>query len=392
MKKKLINILKYNKIIYSFYFYVFSMAMNLLKFFVKLDDKLILFNSFAGRNYDDSPKVIFEHMIADERFKDYKMVWAFHEPGKYIVNGAEKIKTDTLEYFITALKARVWITNSSVGRGLDFKGKNTLYFNTWHGTPMKKMGTDIDKGNQAFSSKGKNQFDVMMSQGAYETEIFSRSFGVPKENFLEAGLPRNDIYVNYTEEYRNAIREKLGISSDKKIILYCPTFREYEKDENQGCVLIPPMDLRKWQNELEKDYVLLFRAHYEVAKVMDIQENDFVRNMTAYPNLSELMVASDMLISDYSSVFFDYSIMDKPMLHFTYGYEKYAAERGMYFDIREYLSGGENEDILISIIQKLSTEKELEKTRNFRQEFVHFYGNAGKSAVDEIYRKLKAGL
>lgn len=388
MKKYLINFVKYNKNIYKIYFYILSFCINVLKLFVKPDDKLILFNSFAGRKYDDSPKVIFEHMRNDERFKDYRFVWAFHNPEKHEVVGTEKIKTDNLDYFVTALKARVWITNSSVSRGLDFKGKNTFFFNTWHGTAMKKMGTDIDSGNQSFRSKGKSKIDIMMSQSEYDTNIFSRAFGLPKEQFLEVGLPRNDIYVLFSEDYRNEIRNKLGVNSEKKLILYCPTFREYERDENNGCVMIPPMDLRKWEEELKNEYVLLFRAHYEVAKVMDITDNDFVRNVTDYPDLSELMIASDLLLSDYSSVFFDYSIMDKPMLHFTYDYEKYASMRGMYFDIRDYVKGSNSEDKLISLIKKLDEDDAIKDTVEFRNKYVTQYGNAGKQAVDCIANEL----
>ena len=389
MKNHLINFVKYNKIIYKIYFYTLSFAINVLKVFIKPDSKLILFNSFAGRKYDDSPKVIFEHMRNDVRFKDYRFVWAFHDPEKHNVIGAEKIKTDNLNYFRTALKARVWITNSSVSRGLDFKGKNTFYFNTWHGTAIKKIGIDMDVDNQSFGYKGKSQIDIMMSQGEYDTNIFSRAFHIPKEQFLECGLPRNDIYTSYSIQYRNELRSKLGISPNRKVILYCPTFREYERDENNGCVLAPPIDLTKWKRILQNEYVFLFRAHYEVAKVMEIKEDEFVKNVTDYPNLSELMIVSDILISDYSSIFFDYSIMDKPMLHFTYDYEKYSSMRGMYFDIREYLKGSSHEDELIQLIKGLNEEKEIKNTISFRNKYVTRYGNAGKLAVDCIAKELK---
>ena len=90
----------------------------------------------------------------------------------------------------------------------------------------------------------------MMSQGHFETDVFSRSFGIPKEKFLEAGLPRNDILANYTEDQRQTIRFALGIKPDQTVILYCPTFREYDKDENLGVVMAPPIDLKKWEQEL----------------------------------------------------------------------------------------------------------------------------------------------
>lgn len=114
MKQKLVNFLKYNKVAYAVYYRVMNFCMNILKLFIKTDDKLILFNSFAGRKYDDSPKAIFEEMRRDSRFTGYKLVWAFHQPEKFQVDGAEKIKTDGMHYFRTALAARVWVTNSSV--------------------------------------------------------------------------------------------------------------------------------------------------------------------------------------------------------------------------------------------------------------------------------------
>ena len=384
MKKKITNFIKYNRAVYSIYYFCMSFLINILKVLVKPDDKLILFNSFAGRKYDDSPKAIFEEIKSDPRFKYYHLVWAFHNPQKYDVEGAEKIKTDGIKYFVTALKARVWITNSSVERGLNFKGKNTFYLNTWHGTPLKKMGSDIAAENKSFRSKGKNKTDAMNAQSKYEADIFSRVFNIPRERFLEVGLPRNDALANYTQEQRQIIREKLTLPDDKKIILYAPTFREYEKDENNGCVLVPPMDLKKWEKELGGEYVLLFRAHYEVAKVMDIEENDFVRNMTDYPSLNELMIASDLLISDYSSILFDYSIMDKPMVLFTYDYDKYSALRGMYFDIREKLSGGSNEDEVIAMLKSGLQHELLTKTAAFRNEYVNFYGHAAEKTVDHL--------
>ena len=384
MKQKLVNFLKYNKVAYAVYYRVMSFCMNVLKLFIKTDDKLILFNSFAGRKYDDSPKAIFEEMRKDPRFKGYRLVWAFHQPEKFQVDGAEKIKTDGMHYFRTALAARVWVTNSSVERGLHFKGRNTFYLNTWHGSPIKKMGSDIAADNQSFGTKSENLVDIMNTQSYFEADIFSRCFGIPRDHFIEVGLPRNDALANYTTEEREQIRRKLGLQDGKKVILYCPTFREYEKDENLGVVLVPPMNLKKWEAELGDKYVLLFRAHYEVSKVMEVQENEFVRNVTDYPALNDLMIASDILISDYSSIFFDYAIMDKVMLHFTYDFDKYEEKRGMYFDIRDYLSGADSEDSIIAVLRNIDTRKEIDKTVAFRNKYMNFYGEASKKTVDCI--------
>ncbi len=386
--KRLANIIKYFKFVYSIYYYVFNFLLRFLKLFVKEDEKLILFNSFGGRKYDDSPKVIFEAMQKDPRFQGYKMVWAFHAPEGREIPGAVCIKTDSLKYFITALKARAWITNSSVERGLNFKGKNTFYFNTWHGTPIKKMGTDMGKENSSFHKKGEFRVDVMMAQSNFEADIFSRVFGIPRENFLLGGLPRNDRLASYTEEERAAVREKLGIPKDKIAILYAPTFREYTKDRARGCVLKPPMDLAKWEDTLSETHCLLFRAHYEVAKSMDFTENDFIRDMTAYPCLEDLLIAADILISDYSSIFFDFSIMDKAMLHFTYDYGEYAEKRGMYFDIRTHLSGSDTEDGVLDILLHMDREEEKKRAKAFQSHYVNFYGNATEEALSCIFQNI----
>ena len=228
----------------------------------------------------------------------------------------------------------------------------------------------------------------MNTQSNFEADIFSRCFGIPRNNFIEVGLPRNDALVSYNENDKREIKNKLNIPYDKKIILYCPTFREYEKDENFGVVMTPPMNISKWESELGADFILLIRAHYEVSKLMHIEGNGFARNMTEYANLNDLFIASDILISDYSSVFFDYSITGKPMLYFTYDYEKYNNERGMYFDIREYISGGKTEDEIIDLIKALDITKETAKTIAFRDHFVNYYGNATRAAVDCIAEKI----
>ena len=264
-----------------------------------------------------------------------------------------------------------------------------MYFNTWHGTPIKKMGTDIPKTNKSFSKVArKSNIDVFTVQGDFEADVFSRVFHINKENILKSGLPRNDRLSKYNSEYKEELKRKLNLPADKKIIFYAPTFREFERDSQRNCVLKPPIDLKRWEEELKDKYCLLFRAHYEVGKVMRIQSNDFIKDMSDYPNLEDLMIASDMLISDYSSIFFDFSIMDKPMLHFTYDYEKYSAKRGLYFDVRQELSGCDNEKELISLLKNMDFQLESAKTAQFRNKYVNYFGNATEQAIDCIYNHL----
>lgn len=202
-------------------------------------------------------------------------------------------------------------------------------------------------------------------------------------------MPRNDIYANYSKDDVTAIKNKLNISNDKSVILYAPTYREYDKSGSVQCQISIPINIKKWEKELGNEFILLFRAHYEVARNLNIQDNDFIKDMSNYPQLDELMIVSDMLISDYSSIYFDYSIMHKPMLCFCYDYDRYAKERGMYFDIRDYLPNSDNEEDLIKLIQNTDTTKENAATKLFQEHFVTEYGSAAQKSIDIIYDAIK---
>lgn len=381
MKKKIINILKTNKIIYNIYVFNFNFILRILRIFVKVNDNIILINSFGGKKYDDSPRVIFEYMKTQKKYKKYNIYWAFHNPDYFEVEGAEKIKIDTLQYFIIALKAKYWITNSSIERGLRFKNKNTIYINTWHGTTIKKMGKDLPIN--AFNVRA-SKCDVMYAQSKYDIDIFSRAFNIPKEKFALVGLPRNDELFSVSKQEIEEIKEKLNIPKNKKVILYAPTYREDKRDK-EGCIIAPPINKDKWKKLLSEEYVVLFRAHYEVNKVLGIKNDQFIYNLSDYNNLNELMKISDILISDYSSIIFDYSILNRPIYSYAYDYKEYLEKRGIYIDIKKELPNGicETEDELLKKIKKCDFEKEKTKTEAFSKKYIETDGNA-RIYIDKI--------
>ncbi len=388
---RLINRVKYNKQFYSIYYYIGSLLVYLLRLFVCPSNNLIVFSSFGGRKFDDSPKAIYDELVRDSRYDEFDLVWAFVEPEKYVLPRGRKIRIDTFTYYKSLLKARVWITNSSMTRGLNFIGKNTFQLNTWHGSAIKRMGIDISDGSRSFRLKGRKDYtSIMLAQGQYDVDIFSRVFGISKDKFRIIGLPRNDELATASDEQKSCIKEALGLPYDKKVILYAPTYREYEKDSSNNCVLTPPVDFGKWKRHLGNSYVVLFRAHYEVVKVMNIIEDDFIKDVSSYPRLNDLMIASDILVSDYSSIFFDYSIMGKPMLCFAYDFERYKEERGLYFDIRKELKTEsiQSENQLISTIRNIDFGKRSDIARQFCAKYVEHYGNASKSSLEIILENI----
>ena len=387
-KSKLISFVKYNHFIYLLYYHVGSFAVGILKFFLKADDKLILFVSYGGRKYDDTPKDVYEYMLTDARFKNYKLVWAFVNPDKYDIGPAKKIKIDSFEYYKTALKARIWLTNVAITRALAFKGINTISINSWHGTAIKYIGFDMFEG-EAFITKEKNKrADYMLAQSHYDIKVYSKAFGVPESNVILTGFPRNDSLVRDNKLEKIAqLKKQFGISEGKKVILYGPTFRDYERKDSRWALKIP-FNLDRLEKEFGKDYILIIKAHIAVVEGLNIKENDFVKNLSSYPNLNDILLVSDVLISDYSGILFDFAVLGRPIFCYTYDFDKYKEMRGMYIDVRKELSYAENEDDLIHLIKSYDEKEEVDKVLKFRNKYIEKYGDASKSVSDFIYSKI----
>ncbi len=375
----IIEYVKNNKFIYKTYSCVASLAVNILKLFVKTDDKLILFVSYGGRHFNDSPKCIYDMMKQDLRFADYKLVWAFRNPEDKDVEN--KIKIDTLEYYVTALKARCWVTNVIIERGLSFKGKNTYYFHTTHTTLPKFSGND-ETNASAFGTNFKYSYDCSCAQSEEEKRLQQSMFSLRPEQILVCGYPKNDILACASDFDRDSFLSGLGISPDKTVILYAPTYRENPEE----CEI--PIDFEKWQKELGDKYVVLFRAHPVFAQRMKIEKSSFVCDVSSYPDNMKLMMASDMLISDYSGIFFEYAILNRPMFCYAYDYDEYIKTRGMYMDLRRELPSGTQQEILAMIKADDKTAIK-EKVQAFRNKYVTAYGNATQTAVDNIYEHIK---
>lgn len=382
---KLSYLLKTSRFLYAVYFYLMSGLIRFLGLFVRIDDKLILFNCYGGKKYDDSPKAIYEEMLRDERFAGYKFCWALQSPSSYSIPGpALVVRSDSFKYFLMTQKARVWVTNSSIERGLDIKKKKTFCLNTWHGTAIKVMGSDIKSDNKSFKSKVLVRADVMCAQGQYDVDTFSRCFCLPASSLRITGLPRNDVLASCSSI--SSIRSSLGIPSDKTVLLYAPTFREYTKGDSNEIVLDIPMTLSKWQTSLGDRFVVLFRAHYEVARHMNISGYPMFIDVSSYPDLNELMLVSDALISDYSSIYFDYSVMHKPMYCFAYDYDDYMKNRGMYLDLKSELPCEIHfsESSLIDSLMCFSSERSALSARcaEFQSKYVTEYGHGAAKCCD----------
>lgn len=376
MRQRLIYILKHNSAIQTLYRVIMSFVFRVWGLFIKTDENLALFVSFMGLNFNDSPKAIYDYIQAHPEYKNIRCVWAFEDPSRF--PDLETVKIDTPAYFKTALKAKYWVTNTNIERGLRFKKKDQKYLNTWHGIALKYIGNDV---------AGRNDFnfdtvDHLCVCGDYDERVYKSAFRAKESSYLRVGLPRNEELWNVTDEKKAEMRRKLVIPIDKKVILYAPTWRE-STDGGKSYEIKPPIHFDEWKKELGDEYVVLFRAHHQTTKVLGVQYNEFVREASSYPAVNDLMIAADILITDYSAIAFDYSILCRPIFCYAYDYDTYLAERGTYFQIDEKYPNKScrTEEELLSRIKGIDYIAECANTKRFRDEFIQYGIGATKACV-----------
>lgn len=394
MRRIIINFLKNSPIILKLCWKLAELGLKVWSIFIPIKEKTILFASFGGRKFDDSPRALYEEILRREEFKDWTLVWAFVEPDKFEIPRGEKVKMDTPSFFKLMISSKVLISNSGMTRGIKFKRKGVIRVETWHGTPLKKIGGEENQnslgGKKKKTSRKLDTTTIRCAQSEFDQEIFARIFNASKDTILLSDLPRNDALIQYSEKQILDIRRNLGIADGKKIILYTPTYREYLVNENKDTYLLMPINFEKWKKKLGKEYVLLVRAHYAVSVALSLKNDDFVMDVSTYPMLNDLYIIADMMISDYSSTFFDYSILCRPMFCYAYDLEEYEEKRGLYLNLSQTLpcSVDKTEDELIEHILSLNAKKAIHEVEKFHKIYTPYAGHSSEMVVNELVRKL----
>lgn len=375
------HLLKHNRFFQRVYIVVFSALFRFLGIFVKTNPKQVLFQSLKGKNYGDSPRVIFEAMKTDPFFKGYTYVWAFDKPDQFEVEGAKKVRLNSLAYFLTALGSGIWIANVNIERGLQFKKRHTIYLNTWHGCgPLKKDGNS--QGNRKDYNFSKT--DIVCAGSDWQKSFFMDAMKAQESSIIRCGMPRNDALYHCTAEEVQELKERYHLPENKKVILYAPTWRENE----DGTI---PLHLKLWKEILADDYVLLFRAHHLTCEAMGIVFDDFVRDYSGAYDVNDLMKMSDILISDYSSIVADYAILERPILLYAYDYEAYLRTRGLYKRLEDLIPGSvfEHEEDLISQIKNMDVEDNVRKVCAFKAEYVYPLDNSTGVCVSNLKEEIQ---
>jgi len=346
------------------------LVFNLLNIGNRVDEKTVLFEVFAGKQFSDSPKELYLQLINDPKYDDLKKIWVFTDPNTkaQLINNLKAttetntkaitsetntvlIKRGTTAYYRAYGRAKYWIANFREPLGLKRK-KEQVYIQCWHGTPFKKLGHDItsEGADGEFLNSTKDiffnydrdarRYSAMLSQSAYTTEKFKSAFDLDRLNkdieIIEEGYPRNAALFRYADSDIKRIRAELGIPKDKKVILYAPTFRNDQHRSGVGYSYKLEVDFEKMRQSLGEEYVILFRAHYFIVESMDLSRYEgFVHDVSNYDDPNDLYIISDILITDYSSVFFDYSNLKRPIIFHMYDKEAYRNIKDWYMDLEE---------------------------------------------------------
>jgi CDP-glycerol glycerophosphotransferase (TagB/SpsB family) len=298
-----------------------------------IDQNLALFSSYWYAKCSGNPKAIAEEVA--RLAPNYRRVWLVERTAATTVpEGDEAVIVGTWAYYRALATAKILVDNANYPNFVRHRN-GTTHLQTQHGTPLKSMGLDLRErrgtGRMDFEKlmQRVDRWDYVISSNTYSTERWASAFPSSFRT-LEYGYPRNDVFYGDVEGRTQAARADLGISDpNTTVMLYAPTFRDH-----RGVARFE-VDLQALGDSLPDNTVLLVRAHYfdeEIDQPTD-QLSDKVRDVSDHPDVQQLCLAADVLVTDYSSIMFDYANLGRPIIIYAPDWDTYRDVRGVYFDL-----------------------------------------------------------
>ncbi|RAY14227.1 CDP-glycerol:glycerophosphate glycerophosphotransferase [Actinomadura craniellae] len=357
-----------------------------------IDENLAVYAAYWYRGYACNPAAIYER--ARELAPQIRGVWVVKPDAvKSLPPGVEHVVAGSPEYLRLIARAKYFVNNVNYPDDL-VKRPGQVHVMTQHGTPLKKMGLDqmdfpVGANNMDFRAliTRSDRWNFLLSSNPLSTEAWDRGFPCRYE-MLETGYPRNDRLVTATAEDRLRLRAELGVPEGKKAILYAPTHRDYQRGYS------PMFDIGRFMRELGPDYVLLLRAHYfykaEDYTTTGGRASGEVIDVSGHPSVEDLAIASDALLTDYSSIMFDYANLDRPIVIYANDWDTYRRTRGVNFDLMATPPGvvARTEDELVDTFRAgTAWDDPAAKARaDFRARFCPWDdGHAAERAVRRIF-------
>jgi CDP-glycerol glycerophosphotransferase len=299
---------------------------------------LVAFESYFGTQYSCNPKAIYEELARRDLGLD--LVW-YSADGQFTVDGPGRvILRDSTDYYETLSSAKVIVNNCLQQEGWG-KRPGQFYVQTWHGTPYKHIAYDLVRSGRIASTTTRLEryeedvprWDLFVSPGPHVTGMFRSALRFTCDS-LEVGYPRNDMLFSADAPAKAAeVRARLGIPEGRRVVLYVPTWREdvfLEKGRQAELMLDAPALSRS----VGDGWTVLVRQHHLVADRTAAAAGEGVIDVTSYPDITELYLVADVVVTDYSSVMFDFAATGRPLLFLTPDLEYYQKDlRGTYFDL-----------------------------------------------------------
>jgi CDP-glycerol glycerophosphotransferase len=350
----------------------------------------IVYNAFEGR-YADSPRTI--HDVLRAREPGHSHVWLADPRHLHqFPDGVETVVLGSPECIAALEAADLLVANAHTD--MDWvKRPEAVYLQTWHGTPLKRIHWDVlwaPPGRLERLSADVARWDFLVSPNAFSTEPLRGAFRFEGE-ILETGYPRNDVLnAPGRDEIRARVRRELGVADDEIAVLYTPTWRDDEVFGDSAKEFSLALDLDDFARRLGDGHKLLLRLHYFVTSRLGRIGNPAVVDVSDRPEVSELYLAADAMVTDYSSTMFDFAVTGKPILHFAYDLEYYRGElRGFYFDFIPDAPGpvvSTSPELLDALADLPAIEREYAgAAAAFRERFCHLEdGHATDRVLDRV--------
>lgn len=355
-----------------------------------IDPNKVVFSCFLGRSYGDNPRCISERL--HERCPQADIVWLLNE------RCLERVKSTLPDYVRPVLykhkealyelaTARVWVDNFTKHNFMSKRQGRQFYIQTWHGDrAIKKICYDLNiPGDRRIEEK----CDRVLTGSEFGEKMFRTAFRY-KGEYIRAGSPRNDILVKNAPEDVRWVRRALGVPEGTKLLLYAPTYRENEAVVPKRAQMDLDRTLRCLEAKTGGPWLCMYRAHYH-SKGIDLEEvRDRIVDVTANEDMAELLLAADMVLTDYSSCAMDFILRDRPALFFIADWEEYVSTRGVYFDMRDapFMTAAD-QDALEALIDGLTEDGVRENCAAIRKWFGYYEtGCATDAACDYIIERL----
>ncbi|MDF9866990.1 CDP-glycerol glycerophosphotransferase (TagB/SpsB family) [Bacilli bacterium PM5-3] len=357
-----------------------------------VNKKMFFFESNLAKQYTGNPRYIYEKML--ELYPDFDYVWAYNGNPNCIPGNPTVVERGSEKYYELMSKSR-YLINNTVFKNTFFR-KETIYLQTWHGTPLKKLhydrtNVDIEKRESASFYLRSRSWSCLLSPNNYSTKIFKSAFKYNGQ-ILEFGYPANDVFSieKKYEKVRNKIRNELQISNEKKVILYAPTWRDGHHIENYMFDFNLEIDIENLLKQLGKNVIILIRGHHMSAS------EDVLRklpkqaiNVSHWDDATELMCAADILITDYSSIIYDWYCSKKPVLYYVPDLDNYLFKRPIYYNFKNKynIPFCQNQSDL-----ELEVKNILNGNYTFDKQFYNDFcslndGNAAQRVIDYLLSK-----